>query len=205
LWQSSNTHSHSCSQKASKHNRSIRRRAIGSLAHHNGTSAYSPSLTCNLPAPTIECLHRPPYKLTCSSHNFRYELNLPTKRSPQPNIHVCTRVNSNTHCLYPSKFENNHPVTMETPVHCCERNNAACPHCYPPMTPRPSSIVALLRKRNNVVLVHCCSSANVTEPREPHTCNSALPRASPVSKCACYMYESCMVLTVNSDYFLKQD
>jgi hypothetical protein len=59
LWQSSNTRSHSCSQKASKHARSIRRRAIGSLAHHNGTSAHSPSLACHLPAPTIECLHRP--------------------------------------------------------------------------------------------------------------------------------------------------
>jgi hypothetical protein len=61
LWQSSNTHSHSCSQKASKHTRSIRRWAIGPLAHHNGTSAHSPSLCA---APTIECLHR---KLTCSS------------------------------------------------------------------------------------------------------------------------------------------
>jgi hypothetical protein len=49
LWLSSNTHSHSCSQKASKHTRSISRRAIGSLAHHNGTSAYSPSLTCTSP------------------------------------------------------------------------------------------------------------------------------------------------------------
>jgi hypothetical protein len=67
LWQSSNTHSHSCGQKASKHTRSIRRRAIGSLVHHNGTSAHSPSLACHLSAPTIECLHRPPYKLTCSS------------------------------------------------------------------------------------------------------------------------------------------
>jgi hypothetical protein len=35
----------------------IHRRAIGPLAHHNGTSAYSPSLTCHLPAPTIGCLH----------------------------------------------------------------------------------------------------------------------------------------------------
>jgi hypothetical protein len=67
LWRSSNTHSHSCSQKASKHPRSIRRRAIGPLAHHNGTSAHSPSLACHLPAPTIECLHHPLYKLTCSS------------------------------------------------------------------------------------------------------------------------------------------
>jgi hypothetical protein len=49
LWQSSNTHSHSCSQKSSKHTRSIRRRAIGPLAHHNGTSAHSTSLTCTSP------------------------------------------------------------------------------------------------------------------------------------------------------------
>jgi hypothetical protein len=39
------------------------------------------------------------------------------------------------------------------------------------MTLRPSSIVAYLRKCNSVVLVHCCNSANVTEPREPHICN----------------------------------
>jgi hypothetical protein len=38
----------------------IYRRAIGPLAHYNGTLAYSPSLTCRLPAPTIGCLHRPP-------------------------------------------------------------------------------------------------------------------------------------------------
>jgi hypothetical protein len=49
LWQPSNTHSNSCSQEASKHTRSIRRRAIGPLARHNGTSAYSPSLTCTSP------------------------------------------------------------------------------------------------------------------------------------------------------------
>jgi hypothetical protein len=67
LWESSITRSYSCSQKASKHTRSIRRRAIGPLAHRNGISAHSPSLACYLPAPTIECLHRPPYKLTCSS------------------------------------------------------------------------------------------------------------------------------------------
>jgi hypothetical protein len=68
LWQYSNTRFHSCSQKAFKHTWSIRRRAIGALAHRNGTSAHSPSLACHLPAPTIEeCLHRPPYKLVCSS------------------------------------------------------------------------------------------------------------------------------------------
>jgi hypothetical protein len=32
----------------------IHRRAIGLLAHHNGTN---PSLTCHLPAPMIGCLH----------------------------------------------------------------------------------------------------------------------------------------------------
>jgi hypothetical protein len=37
---------------------------------------------------------------------------------------------------------------------------------------RPPSIVAYLRKRNNVVLSHCCSSAKVIELREPHTCNN---------------------------------
>jgi hypothetical protein len=70
LWRSSNTHSHSCSQEASKHTRSIRRRAIGSLAHYNGTSVHSPSLAYPLPAPMIECLQRPPYRLTCFSHYF---------------------------------------------------------------------------------------------------------------------------------------
>jgi hypothetical protein len=35
----------------------------------------------------------------------------------------------------------------------------------------PPIIVAYLRKRN-VVLSHCYNSANVIEPREPHTCNN---------------------------------
>jgi hypothetical protein len=90
--------------------------------------------------------------------------------------HVFTRANSNTHSGYISRSsEYNNPVTIETPVYCCDRNNAACLHCYPSMMLRPSSIVALLRKRNNVVLVHCCNSANVAEPREPYTCNNIIP------------------------------
>jgi len=36
-------------QQLSKHVGTIHRRAIGPLAHHNGTSAYSPSLTCTSP------------------------------------------------------------------------------------------------------------------------------------------------------------
>jgi hypothetical protein len=48
----------------------IHRRAIGPLAHHNGTSAYGPSVTCHLPAPTNECLHCPRCKVTCFSRFF---------------------------------------------------------------------------------------------------------------------------------------
>jgi hypothetical protein len=40
------------SESLQTHVGTIHRRAIGPLAHHNGTSAYSPSLTCHLPAPT---------------------------------------------------------------------------------------------------------------------------------------------------------
>jgi hypothetical protein len=142
LWQSSNTHSHSCSQKASKHTRSIRRRAIGPLAHHNGTSAYSPSLACHLPTPMIECLHRPPYKLTCSSHNF------PIRTSSSNQKESVAKYTSAlesilTHTEYIRSIPNTtNLVTIEMPVYCCQRNNAACLHCYPPITLRPSSIVA---------------------------------------------------------------
>jgi hypothetical protein len=45
------------SESFQTHVGTIHRRAIGPLAHHNGTSACSPSLTCHLPAPTIGCLH----------------------------------------------------------------------------------------------------------------------------------------------------
>jgi hypothetical protein len=57
------------SESFQTHVGTIHRRAIGPLSHHNGTSAYT-SLTHHLPAPTIGCLHRPPYKLTCFSHCF---------------------------------------------------------------------------------------------------------------------------------------
>jgi hypothetical protein len=45
------------SESFQTHVGTIHRRAIGSLAHQNGTSAYSTTLTCHLPAPTIGCLH----------------------------------------------------------------------------------------------------------------------------------------------------
>jgi hypothetical protein len=61
----------------------IHRRAIGPLALHSGTSAYT-SLTRHLPAPTIGCLHRPP------------------KRSESRP----TSTRSLTQLFYPQKFEN---------------------------------------------------------------------------------------------------
>jgi hypothetical protein len=95
LWQSSNTHSHSCSQKACKHTRSIRRRAIGPLALHNGTSAYT-SLTRHLP--------------TCSSHNFRYELSLPTSKESAAKYTRPHPTDIQTRLFYPQKFENHSNV-----------------------------------------------------------------------------------------------
>jgi hypothetical protein len=58
--------------------------------------------------------------------------------------------------------------------YCCERNNAALFALLDDNEARPPSIVAYLRKRNNVVLCHCYSSYNVIEPREPHICNNIL-------------------------------
>jgi hypothetical protein len=46
------------------------------------------------------------------------------------------------------------PVSVEMPIYCCQRNTAACLNCYPPITPKPSSIVVYLRKPhicNNIV------------------------------------------------------
>jgi hypothetical protein len=86
------------SESFQTHVGTIHRRAIGPLAHHNGTSAYSPSLTCHLPAPTIECLHRPRYKLTCSSRNFPIRTSSSNqKESVAKHTHVCTRAISKTH------------------------------------------------------------------------------------------------------------
>jgi hypothetical protein len=74
------------SESFQTHVATIHRRAIGPLALHNGTSAYT-SLTHHSPSPTIDCLHRPPYKLTCFSHNFRYELSLPTTAAKYTRSH----------------------------------------------------------------------------------------------------------------------
>jgi hypothetical protein len=69
LWQSSNTLPFLESESFQTHIGTIHCRAVGPLALHNGTSAYT-SLTRHLPAPRIECLHRPPCRLTCFSHCF---------------------------------------------------------------------------------------------------------------------------------------
>jgi hypothetical protein len=90
------------SQSFQTHVGTIHRRAIGPLAHHNGTSAHSPSLTCHLPAPTIGCLH--------SNDSL-------------------TTLTSSFQVPYLWKFTNIQPITIDTPVHCCELYNAACLFC----------------------------------------------------------------------------
>jgi hypothetical protein len=144
----------------SKHVGTIRRRAIGPLAHHNGTSAYSTSLTCHLPAPTIEWLHRPLYKLTCSSRQS-----------------VALRITYNLHSFSDHTDFIRSSVSIEIHKHPTRNLRHACSLLWAPQcclfTLLPPSIVVYLRKRN-VVLCHCYNSANVIKPREPHTCNNML-------------------------------
>jgi hypothetical protein len=176
------------SESFQTHVGTIHRRAIGPLAHHNGISSYSPSLACHLPAPTIECLHRPRYKLTCSSRNFPIRTSssnqkesiarhtstsvLGTISKPHSSRAISKHVFTRAIPTHPPLQINPTPkttnlVTIETPVHCCVRNHAV-------LIGPPSQLLRLLRKRNNVLLSHCCSSANVIEPREPHTCNNIM-------------------------------
>jgi hypothetical protein len=61
------------SQSFQTHVGTIHRRTIGPLAHHNGTSAYIPSLTCHLPAPTIGCLHSNDSQTTLSLCQSKFE------------------------------------------------------------------------------------------------------------------------------------
>jgi hypothetical protein len=128
------------SESFQTHVGTIHRRAIGPLALHNGTPAYT-SLIRHLPAPTIECLHRPPYKLTCSSHNFRYELSLPISKESAAKYTRPHPTDLQTRLSYVSRSSKTpNPVSMEMPVYCCQRNPAACLDCY------STSIVAYLRK-----------------------------------------------------------
>jgi hypothetical protein len=123
----------------------IHRRAIGPLAHHNGTSAYIPSLTCTSPDDRMSSSSTVQTHVFLS-HNFP-DITAPA-RSPDPTVlsqsktteHVTMEIN---YCLF-------------TLLHDSEA--------------RLSSIGTYLRKRN-VVLSHCYNSANVIKPREPHTCN----------------------------------
>jgi hypothetical protein len=108
----------------------IHRRVIGPLVHHNSASAYT-SLTRHLPASTIECLHRPRYKLACFSHaisvfqpkGVRSQIHTSTpERSPKPDSQVRSKS-----LLY------HHAVSIVTYVW----------------------IVALLRECNNAALSNC--------------------------------------------------
>jgi hypothetical protein len=128
------------SESFQTHVGTIHRRAIGAFAHHNGTSTYSPSLTCHLPAPTIGCLHSNDSQTTLSLYQPKFRIQLIPYRWRCLSI-----VASVTMLLVYFVFRQ--------------------------WRFRLSSIVSYLRKRN-VVLSHCYNSANVIEPREPHTCNN---------------------------------
>jgi hypothetical protein len=64
------------SESFQTHVGTIHRRDIGPLAHHNSTSAYSPSLTCHLPAPTIGCLHLNDSHTTLSLYQSKFRIQL---------------------------------------------------------------------------------------------------------------------------------
>jgi hypothetical protein len=132
LWQSSNTHSHSCSQKASKHTRSIRRRAIGPFAHHD-TSAYSPSLTCASPDDRMPSSSTVLTRVLLS-RNFPIRTQSSNQKEFAAKYTRLHPTDLQTRLLYQLKFRIQPiPVSIEVPVYCCQRNNAACLHCYPPM------------------------------------------------------------------------
>jgi hypothetical protein len=157
LWRSSNTHSHSCSQKASKHTRSIRRRAIVSIAHHNGASAHSPSLACHLPAPTIECLHRPPYRLTCFSHCFP-DTTQSSNQKESIARHTSTSVLERSSNHTSLEWIPTHPVLYHTGyfhsnISVSLLSGHGCCHCY---VEAFVFIVALTREYNNDAPFNCC-------------------------------------------------
>jgi hypothetical protein len=129
------------SESFQTHVGTIHRRAIGPLAHHNSTSAYSPSLACSSPKRSnFFTVHRINSRapLTVSRH----ELNFQPKGVHSPtHKHVCTRTISKP--PWTSVEFRNTIVTCLIVVSVTMLLN------------RPSiSIVALLRKRNNV-LSHC--------------------------------------------------
>jgi hypothetical protein len=149
------------SESFQTHVGTIHRWAIGPLALHNGTSAYT-SLTCHLPAPTIECLHRPLHKLTRSSHNFRYELSLPTSKEsaakytrPHP-TDLQTRLTSS----FQVPFISPRHIHSNAHFNCCVTMETKQTHCY------ATGTVVLLRKRNKPIVTQ--QSAEVMLPRKPN-------------------------------------
>jgi hypothetical protein len=77
-------------------------------------------------------------------------INLPFT-SPDDRMSSLERLSNHTEPISVEVPNTTNPVSMEMPVHCCQRNNAACLDCYPPITLRPSSIVAYLRNRNVIL------------------------------------------------------
>jgi hypothetical protein len=122
------------SESFQTHVGTIHRRAIGPLALRNGTSAYA-SLTCHLPAPTIEYLHRPPYKFTC----FR-----PTSTRSRTQLTSSFQVPF----ISPRHIHSNVRPLLRA-QQCCLFTLLFANHA------RPSSIVALLRKPHicNIIII----------------------------------------------------
>jgi hypothetical protein len=135
--------SHSCSQSLQTHVRTIYHPAIGPLAQHNSSSAYSPSLTA-----MIDCLHRPRYKLTCFYRNFPIRTQSSNQQesvAKHTRTHAWTRAISKHDWLNQQKSEDNKTrYYRNVCVYCRVRNNAA----------DRSSIWtdALLWRRNNAPL-----------------------------------------------------
>jgi hypothetical protein len=131
----------------------IHRRAIGPLAFHNGTSAYSPSLACSSPDDRMSSSSTVLTRVLLS-RNFPIRTQSSNLKGVRSQIHTSAPDRSPDPTALSVEVPNTtNPISIDTPVHCCQRNNAACSHCYPPITPKPSSIVVYLRKRK------CCTTA----------------------------------------------
>jgi hypothetical protein len=139
------------SESFQTHVGTIHRRAIGPLAHHNSASAYSPSLCA---APTIECLHRPRYKLTCSSRQsvaLRITSNLysfsdltsPTSSFQIPFISLC-HIHSNVSILI-VVYATMLLVYIVIRKYCCVTKETQMYYCI---------VVALLTLLNQGNLIH---------------------------------------------------
>jgi hypothetical protein len=113
----------------------------------------------------IECLHRPRYKFACFSHAISVTNSVfqpkwvPSQmhtsapaRSPDPTV-VSVEVHR-----HPTR-NHRHARLLLRAEQCCLFTLLSAKYCC-------------VTKETQQYTIHCCSSANVIEPREPHTCNN---------------------------------